>query len=167
MGVSCAVDDRCGVLFVVGGGVPSGDQREEDMNRKRILMIGVLVLTVGLMVAGQASARPLTKSPVVTGTPDLVQRWMQRQTPAAPDLIERYVSRQPAASFYSAAALQAWGQRMQTMAQSEAQVSASSTSSGFDTRDALVGAGVGLGLVVCAAGLVVAIGRTRRPQVAL
>lgn len=126
------------------------------MNRKHIFLISVVVLALGATVIGSAAARPLSKSPVVT-----------RQTPAAPDWIERYVARQPAASFYSAAALAAWGQRMQGQAQREAQVSVSATSSGFDTRDALIGAAAGLGLVACAAGLVLTVTRTRRPQIAL
>ena len=138
------------------------------MNRRHILLLGVLVLTMGLTLAAQASARPLTKSPVVTGTPDLVARWMQRQTPIAPDLIERYVQRQPAASYYSAAALKAQGLRMQAMAERYAQqsASASSTSSGFDVQDALIGAAGGVGIAVAAAGLLVAVSRSRRPDVA-
>ena len=139
------------------------------MNRRHILLLGALVLTMGLTLAAQASARPLTKSPVVTGTPDLVARWMQRQTPTAPDLIERYVQRQPAASYYTRAALNAEGLRMQAMAKTYAPQSASvsSTSRGFDVRDALFGAAGGLGIAAIAAGLLVVVSRTRRPQVAL
>ena len=137
------------------------------MNRRHILLLGVLVLTMGLTLAAQASARPLTKSPVVTGTPDLVARWMQRQNPIAPDLIERYVQRQPAASYYSAAALNAQGLRMQAMAKRYAQQSASvsSTSSGFDVRDGLIGAAGGVGIAVAAAGLLLGVSRSRRPHV--
>jgi hypothetical protein len=138
------------------------------MNRKHIFLVGVVVLTLGVTLVASASARPLTKSPVVTGTPDLVQRWMQRQTPAAPDLIERYVARQPAASFYTPAALKAYGLRMQAMAQAyEESTSVASTSNGFDVRDGLVGAAGGLGLIVCLAALLFAVTRDRRPQVAV
>jgi hypothetical protein len=139
------------------------------MNRRHILLLGVLVLTMGLTLAAQASARPLTKSPVVTGTPDLVARWMQRQTPVAPDLIERYVQRQPAASYYTPAALNAEGLRMQAMATRYAQQSASvnSTSRGFDIQDAFIGAAGGVGIAVAAAGLLVGVSRIRRPHVAL
>jgi hypothetical protein len=137
------------------------------MSRKHIFLVGVVVLALGATLIASASARPLTNSPVVTGTPDLVQRWLQRQTPVAPDLIERYVARQPAARFYSAAALAAWGQRMQGLAQSEEQVSVSSASNGFDRRDALIGAAGGLGIAVCAAALVFAVTRSRRAQVAV
>jgi outer membrane protein TolC len=137
------------------------------MNRRHILLLGVLVLTMGLTLAAQASARPLTKSPVVTGTPDLVARWMQRQTPTAPDLIERYVQRQPAASYYTAAALNAQGLRMQAMAKRYTQqnASVSSTSRGFDVQDGLLGAAGGVGIAVAAAGLLLGVSRSRRPHV--
>lgn len=138
------------------------------MNRRHILLLGVLVLTMALTLAAQASARPLTKSPALTGTPDLVARWMQRQTPAAPDLIERYVQRQPAASNYTPAALNAQGLRMQAMAETYAQqsTSASSTSRGLDLQDALIGAAGGVGIAVAAAGLLVGVSRSRRPHAA-
>lgn len=137
------------------------------MNRSHILVVGVLVLTMGFTLAAQASARPLTKSPVATGTPDLVARWMQRQTPTAPDLIERYVQRQPAASYYTPAALNAQGLRMQAMAKTYAQQSASvsSTSKGFEVQDALIGAAGGVGIALAAAGLLVGVSRARRPHV--
>ena len=136
------------------------------MNFRHIFLLGVVGLTLAFVVAGPASARPLTKSPVVTGTPDLVARWIQRQAPAAPDLIERYVQRQPAASFYTPAALRANGLRMQAMARAYQSVGAGTTPNGFDTRDALIGAAGGLGIAIFGAGLVVA-ARSRRPQVAL
>ena len=140
------------------------------MNRKHMFVIGVVVLALGATLIGSAAARPLTKGPVVTGTPDLVARWMQRQTPNTPDLVERYLARQPAASFYTPAALKAYGLRMQAMAkayQESAAVTTTSTSNGFDVRDGLVGAAGGLGLIVCFAALVFAVTRNRRPQVAV
>jgi uncharacterized protein YfiM (DUF2279 family) len=183
------------------------------MNLRHILLLGVIVLTLGLALVGQASARPLTKSPIVaqtSTTPDLIQRWIQRQTPTAPDLIERWVQRQPAASFYTPAALKAEGLRMNAMARAYGQQSTTapdlverwvgrqpaasfytpaalkaeglrmqalarayerqSTNSGtssFDTRDALIGAAGGLGVAICAAGLLIAVVRSRRPQIAL
>lgn len=137
------------------------------MNRKHIFVVGVLVLTVGLTLAAQASARPLSKSPVVTGTPDLVNRWLHRQVPASPDLIERYVQRQPAASYYTAAALNAQGLRMQAMAQHFQQSSIGSSSTGFDWRDALIGAAGGVGIALFASMVLMGVTRVRRPQVAL
>ena len=136
------------------------------MNLKHFLLVAVLGLTVAFAIAGPAAGRPLTKSPIVTGTPDLVDRWIQRQVPAGPDLIERYVQRQPAASFYSPAALKAYGLRMQAMAQTYESAAAGTTSNGFDIRDAVIGAAGGLGLAIFAAGLLV-VARSRRPQVAL
>jgi hypothetical protein len=139
------------------------------MNRKHIFLVGVVVLTMGGTLIASASARPLTKSPIVTGTPDLVDRWMQRQTPAAPDLVERYVQRLPAAAFYTPAAIKAYGLRMQAMTEAYRQQSTTvaSTSNGFDVRDGLVGAASGLGLVVCFAALLFVVTRNRRPQVAV
>jgi hypothetical protein len=139
------------------------------MNRRHILVLGVLVLTLGLALAGQASARPLTRSPIINATPDLVDRWIQRQTPATPDLVERYVQRQPAASFYSPAALKAQGLRMQAMARTHERMSTTlgTTSNGFDVRDALLGAAGGVGVAICLAGLLFVVTRSRRAQVAL
>jgi hypothetical protein len=101
--------------------------------------------------------------------PDLVEGYLQRQVPATPDLIERYVQRQPASSYYTPAALKADALRMQAMVRAYEQTptGAGSTSSGFDVSDALIGAAGGLGIAICAAGLLVAVTRTRRPQVAL
>jgi hypothetical protein len=117
----------------------------------------VLVLTVGLAFAGQASARHLSSGTVAS------------QTTAAPDLIERYVQRQPASSYYTPAALKAEGLRMQAMVRAYERSTASvgTTSSGFDVSDGLIGAAGGLGIAICAAGLLVAVARSRRPQVAL
>jgi hypothetical protein len=136
------------------------------MNLRHIFLIAVAGLTLAFVIAGPASGRPLSKSPIVTGTPDLVDRWLQRQVPAGPDLIERYVQRQPAASFYSPAALKAYGLRMQAMARTYESAGVGTTSNAFDTRDALIGAAGGLGIAIFAAGLLV-VTRSRRPQVAL
>ena len=127
------------------------------MNRKRILLLGVLVLTVGLAFAGQASARHLSGGTVVS------------QTTAAPDFIERYVQRQPASSYYTPAALKAEALRMQAMvrAYERSTATAGTTSSGFDISDGLIAAAGGLGIAICAAGILVAVARSRRPQVAL
>jgi hypothetical protein len=46
-------------------------------------------------------------------------------------------------------------------------IGVSTTSSGFDVSDALIGAAGGLGVAICAAGLLIAVARIRRPQVAL
>jgi hypothetical protein len=139
------------------------------MNLRHILLLVVLVLTLGLTLVGPASARPLTKSPIVSTSPDLIERWVQRQAPAAPDLVERYVLRQPAASYYTPAALKAQGLRMQALARTYERQSASvgTSSGGFDVRDALIGAAGGIGVAICAAGLLVAVGRSRRPQIAV
>jgi hypothetical protein len=142
------------------------------MNRRHILLLGVLVLTVGLAFAGQASARHLSSGTVVSQTsaaPDLIERYVQRQVPVAPDLIERYVQRQPASSYYTPAALKAEALRMQAMvrAYERSTATAGTTSSGFDVSDGLIGAAGGIGIAICAAGLLVAVARTRRPQVAL
>jgi hypothetical protein len=138
---------------------------EGDMNLRHTLVFGGLVLTLGLALGGQALAKPTSS---MATTPDLVQRWIQRQTPPAPDLIERYVSRQPAASFYTAAALKADGLRMQAMARTYERQStnAGSSSNGFDVRDALLGGAVGLVVAICVMGLVF-VARGGRPQVAL
>ena len=136
------------------------------MNLRHILLVAVLGLTVGFVIAGPAAARPLTKSAIVTGTPDLVDRWLQRQVPAGPDLIERYVQRQPAASFYSPAALKAYGLRMQAMARTYESAGIGTTSNGFDARDAVIGAAGGFGIAILAAGLLV-VARGRRTQVAV
>jgi hypothetical protein len=139
------------------------------VNRRHVLILGVLVLTLGLALAGQSSARPLTKSPIVTSTPDLIDRWMQRQNPNAPDLVQRYVQRQPASSYYTPAALKANGLRMQAMAQRYTRLSTgvAKTSTGFDVRDALLGAVGGVGISICALGLLFAATRSRRLKVAL
>ena len=136
------------------------------MNFKRTIVLGGLVLSLGLALSGQALAKPISSGAT---TPDLVQRWVQRQTAPAPDLIERYVSRQPAGRFYSAAALKAYGLRMQAMARAyEGQsTNAVSSSGGFDVRDALLGGAAGLVVAVCVLGLVFAARGNRRPRVAL
>lgn len=135
------------------------------MNSKNILLVAVAALTMAFVLAGPATGRPLTKSPIVTGTPDLVDRWVQRQVPAGPDLIERYVQRQPAASFYPPAVLKAYAARMEAMARTYESAGVGTTSNGFDTRDALIGAAGGLGIAIFAAGLLV-VARSSRPQVA-
>lgn len=142
------------------------------MNLRHIFLLAALVLTLGLVLVGQAAARPLSKSPIASQpstTPDLVERWVQRQPAAAPDLVERYVQRQPAASYYTAAALKASGLRLQAMARMYERQSASvgSSSGGFDVRDALVGAAGGLGIVICAGGLLFVAARSRRPQLSI
>jgi hypothetical protein len=73
---------------------------------------------------------------------DQIQNLSQSSTP---DLIERYVERQPASALTPSA----------------------SSSDGFDIRDALIGAASGIGIAICAAGLLVAASRSRRSQVAL
>lgn len=142
------------------------------MNLRHILLLGVVALTLGVVLVGQASARSLTKSPIVSQpstTPDLVERWVQRQPAATPDLVERFVQRQPASAFFTAAALRASGLRMQAMARMYERQSAgvSSSSAGFDVRDALIGAAGGLGIAICAAGLLFAASRSRRPQLSV
>jgi hypothetical protein len=153
------------------------------MNLKHFPLVAVAAMTIAFVVSGPAAGRPLTKSPIVTGTPDLVQRWLDRQisaqnadfryaqpvarqTAATPDLVERYVQRQPAASFYTPEALKAYGLRMQAMARTYESVGAKTTSNGFDISDALIGGAGGLGIAIFAAGLLVA-ARSRRPQVAV
>jgi hypothetical protein len=141
------------------------------MNLRHILLLAVVGLTLGVALAGQASARSLTKSPILSQpstTPDLVERW-QRQPAAAPDLVERFVQRQPASAYFTAAALRASGLRMQAMARMYERQSASvSSSSGrFDVRDALIGAAGGVGAAICAAGLLFAAARSRRPQLSV
>src|SRR5262245_44605256 len=120
---------------------------EGDMNLRRTLVLGGLVLTLGLALGGQALAKPTSSG------------WIQVQTPPAPDLIERYLSRQPAASFYSAAALKADGLRMQAMARAYERQSTNAVSSanGFDVRDALIGGAVGLVVAICLMGLVLVV----------
>ena len=55
------------------------------------------------------------------------------------------------------------------MARAYERLSATSVASSdtFDVRDALVGAAGALGIAICAGGLVFAVSRSRRPQVAL
>jgi hypothetical protein len=142
------------------------------MNLRHIFLLGVVGLALSVALAGQASARPLTKSPVVSQlstTPDLVERWVQRQPAAAPDLVERFVQRQPASAYFTAAALRASGLRMQAMARMYERQSASvgSSSGSFDVRDALIGAAGGVGIAICAAGLLFAAARSRRPQLSV
>jgi len=146
---------------------------EGDMKVRHIFLLATLALTLGLILAGQAGAKP---GPLGTDqiasqstTPDLVQRWLQRQQPQAPDLIERYVQRQPASAYYTPAALRAYGLRMQAMANTYERRSANTVagSDSFDVRDALVGAAGGIVFAICTAGLVFAVTRSRRPQVAL
>jgi hypothetical protein len=131
------------------------------MNGRHILLLAVCALTLGVVLAGQASAKP---GPLSTN-----QIVSQSSTSQAPDLIERYVQRQPASAYYAPAALKAYGLRMQAMARTYERLSAStgSSSNSFDTRDALIGAAGGIGIAICAAGLVVAVSRSRRPEVAL
>jgi hypothetical protein len=146
---------------------------EGDMKARHILLLTALALTLGLLLVGQAVAKPgpLSNAQIVSrsSTPDLVQRWLQRQQPQSPDLIERYVQRQPASAYYTPAALKAYGLRMQAMARTYEQLSASNTSSSdsFDVRDGLIGAAGGVGIALCAAVLLVGVSRNRRPQVAL
>jgi hypothetical protein len=145
------------------------------MNVRHILSLTAFTLALGLVLAGQAAARPgpLTSPQIVSqsssSTPDLVQRWLQRQQPQTPDLIERYVQRQPASAYYTPAALKADGLRMQAMARTYERlaVTGASSSDSFDVRDALVGAAGGIVIALCAGGLFVAVSRTRRPQVVL
>ena len=131
------------------------------MKARHILILAAFALTIAVMAAGQAAAKPgpLSTSQIVS----------QSSTSQAPDLIERYVDRLPASAFYTPAALKAYGLRMQAMARTYERLSASTvgSSDSFDTRDALIGAAGGVGIVLCAAGLLVAVSRGRRPQVAL
>jgi curli biogenesis system outer membrane secretion channel CsgG len=124
------------------------------MKLRHILLLAAIVLTACLTVVGQASARHLGVGSVTSQTPDL---------------IERYVQRQSASSYYTPAALKADALRMQAMVRAYERSSTSSgtTSSGFDVSDALIGAAGGLGVAICAGGLLIAVARTRRPQVAL
>jgi hypothetical protein len=143
------------------------------MKARHIILLAALALTVGLTLAGQAAAKPGPLSgDQISGrysTTDLVQRWLQRQQAQAqaPDLIERYVQRQPASAYYTPAALKAYGLRMQAMARAYESPNTTASSDSFDTRDALIGAAGGLGIAICAAGLLVAVTRSRRPQIAL
>jgi hypothetical protein len=141
------------------------------MKARHIILLAALALTVGLTLAGQAAAKPGPLSAnQISGqysTTDLVQRWLQRQQPQAADLIERYVQRQPASAYYTPAALKAYGLRMQAMARAYESANTTASSDSFDTRDALIGAAGGLGIAICAAGLLVAVTRSRRPQIAL
>ncbi|HSC72533.1 MAG TPA: hypothetical protein VLB89_00105 [Gaiellaceae bacterium] len=130
------------------------------MNIRHIFLLAASALTLALVVAGPAAAKPgpLTTEQIVTqsssSTPDLVERWLQLQ---------------PASAYYTPAALRADGLRMQAMARTYARLSATSAASSdtFDVSDALVGAAGGIGIAICAGGLVFAVLRSRRPQVAL
>lgn len=131
------------------------------MKARHIFVLAALALTLGLILAGQAAAKPgpLSQQQIVG----------QSSTPRTADLIERYVERQPASAYYTSAALKAYGLRMQAMARTYERLSANTavSSDSFDVRDALIGAAGGIGIAICAAGLVVAVSRSRRPQVAL
>ena len=131
------------------------------MKARHIFTLAAVALTLGVMVVGQAAAKPgpLSTSQIVS----------QSSTSQPPDLIERYVDRLPASAFYTPAALKAYGLRMQAMARTYGHLSATTTgsSNSFDTRDALIGAAGGIGIVICAVGLFVGVSRSRRPQVAL
>lgn len=130
------------------------------MNVRHILSLAALALTLGLVLAGQATAKPgpLTSEQIVSqsssSTPDLVQRWLQQQ---------------PASTYYTPAALKAAGLRMQAMARTYGRPStySATSSDSFDVRDALVGAAGGLGIALGAGALVFAVSRSRRPQVAV
>jgi hypothetical protein len=131
---------------------------EGDMNVRHILLLAASALTLALVIAGPAAARPgpLSSNQIVSqsGTPDLVQRWLDRQS---------------ASTYYTPAALKAYGLRMQAMARTYERLAANSSASSdsFDVRDGLVGAAGGLGIAICAGGLLFAVSRNRRPQVAL
>jgi hypothetical protein len=141
--------------------MPSRDEMEGDMKARHILILAAFALTVGVMVVGQAAAKPgpLSTSQIIS----------QSSTAQAPDLVERYVDRLPASAFYTPAALKAYGLRMDAMARTYEQLSTTTTASSdtFDTRDALIGVAGGIGITLLAAGLFVAVSRSRRPQVAL
>jgi hypothetical protein len=134
---------------------------EGDMKARHILILAAFALTLGVIVVGQAAAKPgpLSTSQIVS----------QSSTTQAPDLVERYVDRLPASAFYTPAALKAYGLRMQAMARTYERLSTSTTASSdsFDTHDALVGVAGGVGITLLAAGLFVAVSRSRRPQIAL
>jgi hypothetical protein len=117
---------------------------EGDMNLRHTLVLGGLVLTLGLALAGQALAKPTSSG------------WFPVETSP------------PAASFYTAAALKADGLRWQAMARTYERQStnAVSSSNGFDVRDALLGGAVGLVAAICLLGLVFVVRGGRRPQVA-
>jgi len=131
---------------------------EGDMNVRHILLLAASALTLALVIAGPAAAKPgpLSSNQIVSqsGTPDLVQRWLDRQ---------------PASTYYTPAALKAYGLRMQAMARTYERLAAnnSASSDSFDVRAGLVGAAGGLGIAICAGGLLFAVSRIRRPQVAL
>ncbi|HYX77031.1 MAG TPA: hypothetical protein VE757_07630 [Gaiellaceae bacterium] len=131
------------------------------MKARHILILAAFALTLGVIVVGQAAAKPgpLSTSQIVS----------QSSTTQAPDLVERYVDRLPASAFYTPAALKAYGLRMQAMARTYERLSTSTAASSdsFDTHDALVGVAGGVGITLLAAGLFVAASRSRRPQIAL
>jgi len=129
------------------------------MKTRHIFLLAASALTLSLLFAGQAASKPGPLSK------DQIQNLGQSSTP---DLIERYVERQPASAYYTAAALKAYGLRMQAMGRTYERLSPSAASSdGLDIRDALIGAAGGIGIAICAAGLLVAASRSRRSQVAL
>ena len=131
------------------------------MNIRHIFLLAASALTLALVVAGPAAAKPgpLTTEQIVT----------TQSSSSTPDLVERWLQLQPASAYYTPAALRADGLRMQAMARTYARLSATSAASSdtFDVRDALVGAAGGIGIAICAGGLVFAVLRSRRPQVAL
>ena len=75
------------------------------MKARHILLLVALALILGLVLAGQTAAKP---GPLTTNQ-TVGQSW-------APDLVQRCVERQPASAYYTAAALKAYGLRMQAMA---------------------------------------------------
>ena len=83
--------------------------------------------------------------------------------------IARAYQNRPAASYYTPQALQAMGQRWTALAQSfrQAQLSNVSQPGSFRWGDAGIGAAGGLGLVACAALLIVFARRLRRAKLAL
>jgi hypothetical protein len=130
------------------------------MKVRDILLLTVSALTLAFVVAGPAAAKPgpLTSEQIVS-----------QSSSSAPDLVQRWLQQQPASAYYTPAALKAYGLRMQAMARAYERLSATSAASSdtFDVRDALVGAAGALGIAICAGGLVFAVSRSRRPQVAL
>ena len=115
------------------------------MKLRHILWLGAVALLVCLTLVGQASARHLNEPSVASQTS------------------------QPSSSYYTPAALKAQGLRMQAMvrAYERSSTSVGGTSNGFDLSDGLIGAGVGLGITVGAAGLFLAVMRARRLKLAL
>jgi hypothetical protein len=123
---------------------------EGDMNVRHILLLAASALTLALVIAGPAAAKP---------------------GPLSGDQIvgQSRTDSKPASAYYTPAALRAYGLRMQAMARTSERLSVNGAASpdSFDVRDALVGAAGGIGIVICAGGLILAVSRSRRPQVAL